>query len=152
MVMSPTETAKVNGICPRCGKPLVVGVDNRVNFLADPQRSETYKPKEHKSVEYIIPLAEIIAELKGIKSTLSKAVQAEYPKVIAALGNEFTILRTIPIEKIKSAGFPQIAYAVKQLRAGEVFVQPGYDGVYGIIKIFANGSKVQDQLGQLQIL
>ena len=152
VVLSPAETNKINGICPKCGKPLVVGVDNRVNFLADKKRPETFQPKKHKLVEYIIPLPEIIAELKGTKSTQSKAVQADYPKVIAALGNEFAILRTLPTEKISAAGFPQIAYAVKQLRAGAVYVQPGYDGVYGVIKIFAAGANIQEQLGQLQIL
>lgn len=130
----PEETKKLKGICPKCGKPLVVGVVYRVNELAD--HSFDYQPKEHKKVEYIIPLAEMIAEAKGIKSTSSKAVKEEYFKMIAKLGDEFSILRSIPIEKIKDAGFEQLAEGIKRMREGNVLKKPGYDGVYGVIKVF----------------
>lgn len=136
VVMSPTQSAKVNGICPVCGKPLIIGVDNRVNELADPKRNESYRPKQHKLVEYIIPLAEILAELNDTKSATGKRVTEQYHKLINSLGSEFEILRKVDIETIQDNGFKEVAAAISKLRKKDVYIKPGYDGVYGIIKVF----------------
>ncbi len=146
---SPAETRKHQGICPKCGKPLVLGVDYRVDELAD--RAEDYQPKKHKKVEYIIPLPEIIAEIKGVKGTRTKTVQAVFQKILAELGDEFSILRQIDIKDIKDAGFPVIAEAIRRLRARDVIVKPGYDGVYGVIKLFKDHQEIEKFQGQMDL-
>ena len=147
---TPTETKQHHGICPKCGKPLVIGVENRVEDLAD--RAADYKPKQHKQVEYIIPLVELLAEIKGVKSSNSSAVVKSYEKICAALGDEFSILRKLPITDIKQAGFPEIAESLTRMRKGEVHVEPGYDGVYGVIKVFeSRGAVVKSIAGQFNI-
>jgi len=143
---SPAETKQHQGICPKCGKPLVLGVNYRVNQLAT--RSADYKPKQHKKVEYIIPLPEVIAEIEGMKGTQTKKVQTKFKQVIAVLGSEFKILREIPLAEIKDAGFPILAEAIARLRTGKVHVKPGYDGVYGEIKVFSNEADRQQSCGQ----
>lgn len=143
---TPEETKKHNGICPKCHKPLTVGVDFRVNEIAD--HPESYKPPRHKRVEYIIPLPEIIAEMKGV-STASKVTGEEYRKVIYTLGHEFEILRNIPLEEIKKSGFSDLAYAVDLMRKKEIHIEPGYDGVYGVIKIFKNDEDRKKARGQM---
>ena len=143
---SPAETKQHQGICPKCGKPLVLGVNYRVNQLAT--RSAGYKPKQHKKVEYIIPLPEVIAEIEGMKGTQTKKVQTKFKQVIAVLGSEFKILREIPLAEIKDAGFPILAEAIARLRTGKVHVKPGYDGVYGEIKVFSNEADRQQSCGQ----
>ncbi|HOY46512.1 MAG TPA: endonuclease Q family protein [Candidatus Dojkabacteria bacterium] len=148
--MSPSQSAKVNGICPVCGKPLIIGVDNRVNELADRSRGEDFKPKKHKLVEYIIPLAEILAELNNTKSTTGKRVTEQYHKLINSLGSEFEILRKIDINTIKGNGFKEVAQAISKLRQRDVYIKPGYDGVYGIIKVFP--PKEHDKGFQLGLL
>lgn len=135
---TPTETKKLKGICPECKKPLTIGVDYRVNEIAD--HPESFKPKNHKVVEYIIPLPEIIAEMFNV-GVQSKRVQAEYEKVYTALGDEFSILRTIPPEKIRGAGFAELADAISRMRKGDVHIEPGFDGVYGKIHLFKNDLK-----------
>jgi uncharacterized protein (TIGR00375 family) len=129
---SPEETKSHGGICPVCGKPLVVGVSNRAGELADRPISES---KSNKTVEYIVPLPEIIAEIQGARSTAGKAVQSEYARLIAYLGDEFGILRKLPIESIGIIS-PRLADAVGNIRNNNVFREPGYDGVYGTIKVF----------------
>lgn len=146
VVFSPEETEKHQGICPKCGKPLVLGVDYRVHQLAD--RPPDYKPKQHKKVEYIIPLPEMIAEVEGVKGTQTKTVQTKYKKILSKLGPEFEILRRTPIKKINEAGFPVMAEAIKRLRQGKVHVQPGYDGVYGQIKVFKDEKELEKLRGQ----
>ena len=94
-----------------------------------------YKPQNHKSVEYIIPLIEILAELTGM-GTDSKAVKTEFEKVYNIFGNEFNVLRKVSIQKIKESGFSQLAYGIDRMRKQDVTISPGYDGVYGVIKLF----------------
>lgn len=148
--LAPSETKKLNSLCPKCGLPLTIGVESRVEDLSD--RAEDYKPAEHKTVEYIIPLSELIAEVKQVKSTSSKAVKKEYELLIAALGDEFNLLRNVPVEEIKQQGFPQIAEAIRRMRAGDVHIEPGYDGVYGTIKIFESEQEVSRASGQMKML
>jgi uncharacterized protein (TIGR00375 family) len=144
---SPQETKDHDGLCPQCGKPLVLGVDYRVDQLAD--RPPNYKPKKHKRVEYIIPLPEIIAEVEGVKGTRTKTVQRRYRPLLAELGAEFEILRTVPITDIGQAGFPVVAEAIRRMRAEEVYIKPGYDGVYGHITAFKDEDEVKQYKGQL---
>lgn len=135
IVFSPSETKRHKGLCPVCHKPLTIGVDYRVQELADYPKS--LKTKHHKKVQYIIPFIEILGELQN-KGVTSKAVVAQYEKVIAEVGDEFSLLRSVPIDTIKQAGFKDVAYAVHQMRRGDVHIKPGYDGVFGTIKLFAN--------------
>lgn len=145
---SPEETKAHDGICPICGKPLVVGVGNRVDVLAD---RDTQQEIRKKRVEYIVPLAEVVAELHATKSTTGKAVVAEYDRLIRELGDEFSILRTLPLERIEAVS-PSMAIAVSRIRAGQVYRDAGYDGVYGTIKVFKDNKEKAETLNQLSLL
>ncbi len=145
---SPKETKAHDGICPVCHKPLVVGVDYRVDELAD-RAIEDEKPS--KTVEYIVPLTEVVAELHGTKSTSGKAVVAEYDKLIANLGDEFSILRKLPLDTIREYS-PQVALAVERIRTDKVHKEAGYDGVYGTIKVFKDAAERAETLNQLSLL
>jgi uncharacterized protein (TIGR00375 family) len=147
---TPDETRRHQGVCPVCTKQLVVGVENRLNELAN--RPHDHRPKNAKRVEYIIPLAEILAELRNTKSTNGKAVTAEYHEVIDRLGDEFGVLRTVPVEAIEAAGLPLLAVAIDRLRRGDVVRDPGYDGVFGTIKVFKDDAERQATTNQLSLL
>lgn len=131
--LSPSETKQLHGLCPRCGKPLTVGVDYRVEELAD--RPADYRAPHAKQVEYIIPLPEILSELTG-KGPASKTVSERYWQLIGQLGNEFAILRQLPLSDLESVD-RETALAIANLRAGKVIREPGYDGVYGTIKVLS---------------
>ncbi|MGI0133525.1 MAG: endonuclease Q family protein, partial [Candidatus Micrarchaeaceae archaeon] len=145
---SPEETKQHKGICPACGKPLVVGVDYRVEQLADRALGQ-HNPG--KKVEYIVPLVEVIAELQGTKSTTGRAVIEQYDNLIATLGDEFSILRALPLDVIRSHN-PHTALAVERIRTQQVYRSPGYDGVYGTIKVFKDASEKASILNQLSLL
>lgn len=147
---SPNETKAHEGRCPVCGKPLVVGVENRLDSLA--ARPAGFQPKKPKQVEYIIPLPEIIAELHGTKSVAGKAVLDDYFAVIARLGNEFDVLRSVQLEAIEAAGFPLLKIAIEHLRDGRVVREPGYDGLFGTIKVFKDLKERQETINQLSLL
>jgi len=136
--LSPAETKKYNGLCPVCGRPLTVGVLNRVEELAD--RPESFKSENAIPFKSLIPLAEIIGEALGIGDS-SKEVEKEYQNLIQKFNNEFHILVEVPLSDLKAATLPQIAEGISRVREGKVQIEPGYDGVYGKIKIFSEAEK-----------
>ena len=140
----------MKGICPKCGKNPVIGVSSRVEELAD--FPSNFIPKNHKTVEYIIPLAEIIAEIFNIKSTSSKKVQNEYIKLYSTLGDEFSILRELKIIQIHNNCFEQLASGIEKMRSGKVNKTPGYDGVYGKIKVFSENNHLNQITGQQTLI
>ncbi len=129
---SPDQTKIHNGICPVCKKPLVVGVLNRVAELADKQFG--FKPKNAIPYKSLVPLRELIGEVLGTGPS-SKKVDIQYQELIKNCGSELEILLNIPIEKLKEKTLPNIAKAIDLMRQGKVQATPGYDGVYGKIKV-----------------
>jgi len=130
---APEESEKYNNICPKCGKPLTLGVLHRVKKLAD--RQEGKRPPHHPQFKCIIPLLQIISEALE-RTPASKVVMREYLKIINATGNEFAALLQTPFEEIQKITFPIVCEAIKRMREGRVYIKPGYDGVYGTVKIF----------------
>ena len=51
--LSPVEAERLGGICPVCGKKLTMGVDHRVEQLAD--RAEGFVKKDGKKYESLVP-------------------------------------------------------------------------------------------------
>lgn len=148
---TPEQTKAHDGLCPECGKPVVVGVDYRVSELAEPDRATGYTPGR-KQVEYIIPLPEILAELHNTKSTTSVKVVADYERAYRLLGDEFSILRSVPIEQIRDAGLPALALAIERMRRRDVVLDPGYDGVFGVIRVFKDTAERLETMNQLSLL
>ncbi|MDP2741246.1 MAG: endonuclease Q family protein, partial [bacterium] len=130
--LSPKESKKYNNICPRCSRPLTIGVLNRVEELAD--RPEGFKPKNAIPFKSLIPLEEIIADATGV-SLASKNVGKLYNNLISNIGNEFKILLEAEKKEIESFSSSDVAEGVIKVREGKIYINPGYDGVYGKIKI-----------------
>jgi uncharacterized protein (TIGR00375 family) len=130
--MEPAETKKNKGICPVCKKPLVVGVLNRVDELADRESQEAKDRIPYKS---IVPLQEIIAESFNVGKG-SKRVQEEYFAMIEKGGSEFEILLDKNIEELKEITKPEVLEAIKRVREGKLHIEPGYDGIYGKVQIY----------------
>ena len=143
LCLSPEETRKANFVSPKTGKPITVGVLHRVLDLAD--RSSEEKPEQANPYFNIIPLTEILSELLSVGAG-SQKVQNRYFELLRLLGSEFAILKDVSIEEIAKVD-GTLSEAIRRMRAGEVIVQPGYDGEYGVIKLFKDGeTKNQNQL------
>jgi len=136
--LSPQESRKYNGLCPVCGKPLTLGVLNRVEELAD--RPIGIKPEKAIPFKSLIPLGEIIADILCL-GTGTKAVAREYNNLIENFKSEFEILLNASYQDLKSATSAEISQGIIRVREGKVDLIPGYDGVYGKIKIFSNGEQ-----------
>jgi DNA helicase II / ATP-dependent DNA helicase PcrA len=131
--MEPSETRAREGACPGCGKPLTVGVLHRVEVLAD--RPEGARPAGAAGFRSLVPLAEIIGEIRGV-GPKSKTVAREVTAVIDHLGPELPLLEQVPLEVIAEVASPLLVEALSRLRRGEVIREAGYDGEYGVIRMF----------------
>jgi len=136
--LSPKETIQHNYLCPVCGKKVTIGVMHRVEKLAD--REDGFRPEGSPPYYSVIPLPEIIAETLKV-GVNSKTVENEYFKLIEKLGNEFKILINASVDEIESAGSPVLSKAISRMRAGNVHIEPGFDGEYGKITIFEKTEK-----------
>ena len=130
---SPQESKRYNGNCPVCGRELTIGVVNRIEELAD--RPEGYKPPGAIPFKHFVPLQEIIADALKVM-TASKQVQMEYDNLVKNFGSEFAVLLGPSRADLEKVSLPEIAEGVIRVREGRVSVIPGYDGVFGKIKIF----------------
>ena len=147
--LTPEETRQVNGICPVCGKPLTIGVLNRVCELADRGCNNTFKPATAGQVFSLVPLPEIISEIMQVGPS-SKSVTNEYERLIHKFGSEFSILREVPVEDL-SKDFPLLGEGISRLREGKVIKHAGFDGEYGVIKLFEENELVKKNFVNLKL-
>jgi DNA helicase II / ATP-dependent DNA helicase PcrA len=131
--VEPEQTRDLDAVCPRCGKPLTVGVLHRVAELAD--RPAGYRPPGAARFTCLVQLPEIIGEIQAT-GPKSKKVTAEISRLVAALGPELGILRDVPLDDLRRAGGSLLSEAIGRLRRGEVIRDAGYDGEYGTIRLF----------------
>jgi len=138
-VCTPAETKKHKGLCPKCHKPLVIGVMNRVEELADrSEKDARVRGKKRVAYRNLVPLAEIIADTLQV-GVNTKTTRSEYNGLIEKLGSEFNIILHARLEDIEQASSAALAKAIDRVRRGEINIQPGYDGVFGVVKVFGEG-------------
>ncbi|MFA5133412.1 MAG: endonuclease Q family protein [Patescibacteria group bacterium] len=142
----PEETKKKNYLCPVCKKALTVGVLHRVDKLADRIQINKDNFIPYKNV---VPLAEIIAECFE-QGTKTKKVLEIYEKLLKNCGTEFEVLLEKPIEDIKKCAGEIVALAIEKMRRGDIFIKPGFDGEFGVVKIFK--PEERKKLEQIKLL
>ncbi|MFA6446357.1 MAG: endonuclease Q family protein, partial [Candidatus Paceibacterota bacterium] len=160
---TPEQTRKRGTQCPVCGRPLTVGVEYRVNEIAsrDPitpvvkvdQNGIKWKfhpQKSHPPFVNMVPLVEIISEVRGV-GVNSRKVQEEYVHLIEVLGPEFTILLKSDLKEIARTADGKLAEAVQKVRSGDIFVDPGFDGEFGKVKVNNKDEKPLVEEGKKQM-
>jgi len=103
--------------------------------LAD--REQPLYRDDSPKVYSLIPLPELLSEIIGA-GPASKAVMEQYRRSIALFGSEFNLLLHASLEEIchESA---ILGEAVARMRSGRVIRKPGFDGEYGVIRVFDEG-------------
>jgi DNA helicase-2/ATP-dependent DNA helicase PcrA len=133
--LEPMETRRLGLLCPVCGKPLTVGVFHRVMELAD--REQPLYRDDSPRVFSLIPLPEVLGEIIGT-GPASKGVMEQYRRCIARFGSEFNLLLHATLEEISHES-PILGEALARMRSGRVIRKPGFDGKYGVIRVFEEG-------------
>jgi uncharacterized protein (TIGR00375 family) len=146
--LNPQRVKEKGIICPVCHQPLTIGVENRVLDLSEKILTKedllflkngvglTFvydKEKRRKPFVSLIPLLEVLIEIQGGSQTKA---QAQYEGLVANFAPELDILLRKSYEEIEKNGGRNLRDAIEIIRERKVYVDPGYDGVFGIVKIF----------------
>lgn len=147
---SPRETEKNGTACPVCGKSLTQGVEQRIGELSG-RSEESLKLIQKGMMTYsasfpdrppfvmLVPLLEIIAEAIG-SPVASLKTQAAYFRLTDEVGTEFDVLLHSDLQDIARAAGSRVAEGVDRVRRGTLRIDPGYDGVFGVVKIWEDGT------------
>ena len=138
----PVETLKHKGICPVCGKKVTVGVLNRVAQLAD--RSDPKARPHRHNFHSLITLDEILSEILGVGKNSKKVAQA-YEALLQKFTSEFDILLYTSLDDLQKKTNEILTEAIRRMRNGQVHIEEGFDGEYGIIRVFT-----KDEIKDLQ--
>lgn len=141
--LSPQESEQNYNLCPVCQGKLTIGVMHRVESLAD--RPEGVIPPRAIPGRHLVPLEEIIAASLG-KGVGTAAVDGLYQEMTRRLGSEFDILLELSQEELLRVAPRRVVEAILRVRQGKVDVLPGYDGVYGEVRIFPEEKAEEAQM------
>ncbi len=131
--LTPDEVKAKGTTCSVCGKPLTQGVMQRVAQLATRAHQKTASNRPPFTM--LVPLVEIISEAIGSPVTSPK-VAIHYDRLITKCQSEFHVLMDEDEQTIASLSTPQIADGIRKVRMGDIVIEPGYDGVFGVVKIW----------------
>jgi len=163
VVQSPKETKEKGPICSVCKKGLTVGVMHRVEQLAKKEDAfvEEIDPNgvkwitdpsgNHPKYVNLVPLLEIVAESLGrpVSSVRTKEV---YENICKNLGPELDILLNISIDEISIIAGEKLAEGVRKVRQRDIVIKPGFDGEYGVVKIWnSDGEQAEEPLTGKQL-
>ncbi len=164
--MTPEEQIAAHNICPVCHRSLTDGVMRRVDELSNFPDAIKTRENEKKLTWYldpkgihppfvkIVPLLEIIAESYDMLPA-SQKVKGVYENLVTNVAPEFDLLLKTDVSEIKKIGESRVAEAIEKVRQGSIYIKPGYDGVFGVVKIWdekkSEGGKNEDKNSTVQM-
>lgn len=149
---TPKEVKEKGVLCPKCKRPLTIGVENRVVDLSNKildkddllfikNKSDTTfvydKEKKRRPFVSLIPLMEVLLETNNNSPTKAAV---EYEKLVTTFAPEFDIVLRKSYDEIEKFGGQKLRSAIEIIRNRQVFVDPGFDGVFGKVKIFSENN------------
>ena len=156
--LSPDEVAMTGEACPKCGRRMTLGVMQRTErlarrdasmhkdadgFIRSGGRGESGRPPFRS----LVGLQQIVAESMG-RGVNTKGVQTQYMRLVDELGSELHILTDADVSDIERVGGERVAEGVERVRAGNIVIEPGYDGVFGTVKVWGTGADKDRQDGR----
>ena len=160
--LTPDGVEKNGIICPVCKKPLTVGVEDRVRKLSSKvlhhddllfvknKAGVTFvydKDKKRAPFVSLVSLSSILQEVIGSPTKAS----VEYDRLTAMIASEFDILLRLSLDDIEKAGGQKLKQAIEIVRNRQVYVDPGFDGVFGKVAIFNKKSSQQNEEKQVSL-
>ena len=160
IVQTPKETKEKGSICPACHRPLTVGVMHRVEELAkssDWFGNETVKSNsngvkwildsngKHPPFVKLVQLIQIIAESQSLAVTNVKVMET-YNRLCDKFGSELEVLLKVPVEALEKEAGERLSEGIAKVRKGDIVILPGFDGQYGIVKIWEDKKVSEKQI------
>ena len=128
--------------CPVCGGGATRGVADRVAELSR-RRVRTWTDGDglvrgdagRPPFRRLVALSDIVSEAVG-RGPSSRAVREPYMRLATELGGELRALVDAPLGDVAALSTDLIAEGVGRARSGRLIVEPGYDGLYGTVRIW----------------
>ena len=140
--LSPRQVAVNGPRCPVCGRPLTLGVLQRVEELgaadanAGPGRDGLVRSDSGRPpFRNLVGLAEILSQALGF-GVNTKSVRACYDRLVSEIGNELAVLVNASLDDVERIAGDRVAEGVGRVRNGDLTIEPGYDGRYGSVRIW----------------
>jgi len=165
VVYSPNEARKMGLTCPVCGRTLTIGVMSRVEQLASQEitndklqitkdrfGTQWIRDEKEKHPPYItlVPLMEIISEALGI-GVGSQGVLKAYELLVNTVGSEFKVLLETESKDLEKVTDARIVEGIMKNRSGDISIDPGYDGVFGKVKIWPSTVSATEEKNEAQM-
>ena len=143
--LDPEGVARNGARCPECGRKMTLGVMQRVEELAGREtkfdvasdglvRSTNGRPPFRS----MVTLQEVLSEVFGV-GVNTKRVRTAYMSMVQQFENELNVLLNVPAVDLENA-LPthgeRLAEGIGRVRSGNVHVVPGFDGQYGVVKVW----------------
>ena len=139
---SPDGVARNGRRCPVCGRPLTLGVMQRVEELSA-RDVETWIDDEgfvtagngRPRYRNLVSLQQTVAASLGVGPN-TKRVRGECEALVAHFGSKLATLMDTPTAEIEAVSGERVAQGIDRMRRGDIQIVPGYDGLYGTVNVW----------------
>ena len=141
----PEEIASIGSSCPVCGRAMTLGVMQRVEELAErdapapvKEKGLVVSPDARPPFRSLVSLQQVLSETLGV-GVNTKRVRTAYMTLVEAFGNEMKVLMDVPATELADAlpsHGPRLANGIERVRSGEIHIEPGFDGQFGVVKVW----------------
>ena len=156
----PEEIASIGSSCPVCGRAMTLGVMQRVEELARRDAPAPVKedgllvsPGGRPPFRSLVSLQQVLSETLGV-GVNTKRVRTAYMTLVEAFGSEMKVLMDVPTTELADAlpsHGPRLADGIERVRSGEIHIEPGFDGQFGVVKVWPDTTRSGKPLQPLLI-
>ena len=141
----PEEVATIGSACPVCGRAMTLGVMQRVEELARREAHSTVgmdgmiqSDDGRPPYRSLISLQQVLSETLGV-GVNTKRVRTAYMTLVETFGNEMRVLIDAPTAELADSlptHGPRLAEGIERVRSGNIHIEPGFDGQFGVVKVW----------------
>lgn len=146
----PEEVAAIGSACPVCGRAMTLGVMQRVEDLAQREAAAPevedgliISPDGRPPYRSLVSLQQVLSETLGV-GVNTKRVRTAYMSLVETFGNEMKVLIEAPASELETA-LPshgeRLAQGIERVRSGDIHIEPGFDGQFGVVKVWPDETK-----------
>ncbi len=146
----PEEVATVGTACPVCGRAMTLGVMQRVEDLARREAADpvvkdglVMSPDGRPPYRSLVSLQQVLSETLGV-GVNTKRVRTAYMSLVETFGSEMKVLIDTPaceLETALPAHGERLAEGIERVRSGDIHIEPGFDGQFGVVKVWPDEAR-----------